>query len=99
MTISSQEIPLAAWSLFLCQRQEFLNNHPNTPNQQGAHEMRQEVLSMVGAQDMDTSVYQVLANLDGVEIYWGNGQLVVDTIVDRALILPFNQQHKTTWRW
>ena len=27
MTISSQEIPLAAWQLLLSQRQDFLNNH------------------------------------------------------------------------
>ena len=44
LTISSQEIPLAAWSLLLYQRQKFLNNHlarvPVTPNQQGTHEMR-----------------------------------------------------------
>ena len=26
-TISSQEIPLAAWQLLLSQRQDFLNNH------------------------------------------------------------------------
>ena len=35
MTISSQEIPLAAWSLLLYQRQQFFNNHlarvPVTP--------------------------------------------------------------------
>ena len=35
ITISSQEIPLAAWQLLLSQRQDFLNNHiarvPITP--------------------------------------------------------------------
>ena len=35
MTISSRESPLAAWSLLLSQRQQFLNNHlarvPITP--------------------------------------------------------------------
>ena len=53
MTISSQEIPLAAWSLLWSQRQDFLNNHLArvlvTLNQQGTHEMRDEVLSSVGA--------------------------------------------------
>ena len=53
MTKSSPEIPLAAWSLLLSLRQKFLNNHlarvPVTPNQQGTHEMRDEVLSSVGA--------------------------------------------------
>ena len=47
-TLSSQESPLAAWSLLLSQRQEFLNNHlarvPVTPNQQGTDEMRDELL-------------------------------------------------------
>ena len=39
ITITSQEIPLAAWQLLLAQRQEFLDNHlarvPITPNQEG----------------------------------------------------------------
>ena len=68
MTISSQEIPVAAWSLLLSQRQQFSNNHlarvPVTPNQQGTHEMRDVVLSGVGAQDMDTTGYQVSADLE-----------------------------------
>ena len=60
-TFSSQEIPLAAWQLLLSQRQDFLDNHlsrvPITPKQEGTMEMRDEVLSSVGAQDMDTSSY------------------------------------------
>ena len=84
MTINSQEVPLAAWSLLLSQRQQFLNNHPVrvpvTPNQQGIHGMRDEVLSSVGAQDMDTSVYQVSADLDDVDFYWENDQLDVDAV-------------------
>ena len=55
--------PLAAWNLLRSQRQEFKNNHvarnPVTPNQQGTHEMKYGVLSSVGAQDMDTSGYQL----------------------------------------
>ena len=62
-TISSQEIPLAAWQLLLSQRQDFLDNHlprvPITQNQEGTMEMRDEVLSSVGVQDLDTSSYQV----------------------------------------
>ena len=74
MTLSSQEIPLAAWSFLLSQRQQFLINHvervPVTPNQQGTHEMRDEVLSSVDAQEgLDTTRYQVSADLDDVEIY------------------------------
>ena len=63
ITISSQELTLAAWQLLLSKRQDFLNNHlarvPITPNQEGTMVMRDEVLSSVGAQDLDTSSYQV----------------------------------------
>ena len=52
ITISSQEIPLAAWQLLLSQKKELLDNHlprvPITLNQQGEFEMREEVLSSVG---------------------------------------------------
>ena len=61
ITISSLEIPLAAWQLLLAQKQDLLNNRlarvPITPNQEGTMEMRDEVLSSVGAQDLDTSSY------------------------------------------
>ena len=74
-TISSQEIPVAACSLLLSQRQKYLINHlarvPVTPNQQGTHETRDEVLLSVGAQEgLDTSWYQVPAHLDDIEYYW-----------------------------
>ena len=53
MTLSSPEYPLASWRLLLSQRQEFLTSRlaqvPVTPNQQGTHEMRDEVLSSAGA--------------------------------------------------
>ena len=48
LTISSLEIPLAACSLLLSQRLEFLSNHlprvPITPNQQGTFEKRRSTL-------------------------------------------------------
>ena len=77
MTKSSQENLQAAWSLLLSQRQQFLNNHParvlRIPNQQRTHEMRDEVLSSVGAQEgLDTGGYYVSANLDDVEFSWEN---------------------------
>ena len=75
ITISSQEIPLAVWQLLLSQKQDFLDIHlarfPVTPNQQGTHEMRDEVLSSVGAQDLDTSSYQ-LTDLEDIEFNWEN---------------------------
>ena len=83
ITISSQEIPLAAWQLFLAQRQDFLNNHlarvPITPNQEGTMEMRDEVLSSVLAQDLDTSSYQV-SDLEDIEFSWENSQLDMDSV-------------------
>ena len=52
ITISSKVIPLAAWKLLLSHRQDFLDNQlaqvPITPNQQGTHEMRDDVLFSVG---------------------------------------------------
>ena len=70
ITISSQEIPLAAWQMLLSQRQNFSNNHlarvPITPNREGIMEMRDEVLSSVGAQDLETSSYQVF-DLEDIE--------------------------------
>ena len=60
--------------------------------------MRDEVLSSVGAEDMDTSGYQV-SDVDDVEFYWQNDQLDVEAFLDRELILPCHQHRLTTWRW
>ena len=84
VAIRSKEIPLAAWQLLLSQRQNFLNNHlaqvPITPNQQGTFEMREEVLSSVGAQDLDTSSYQV-SDLEDIEFNWEDSQLDMDAVL------------------
>ena len=45
-----------------------------TPNQQRTIEMREEVLSSVGAQDLDTSSYQ-LTNREDIEFNWENSQV------------------------
>ena len=91
ITISSQEIPLAAWQLLLSQRQDFLNNHlarvPITRNQQGTMEMRDEVLSSVGAQDLDTSSYQV-SDLEDMEFNWENSEL--DAVFRPGIDTPFS---------
>ena len=93
ITISSLEIPLAAWQLLLSQRQDFLSNHlarvPITPNQQGTMEMRDEVLSSVGAQDLDTSSYQV-SDLEDIEFNWENDQLVLDDVFRPGIDTPFS---------
>ena len=93
ITISSQEIPLAAWQLLLSQKQDFLNNHlarvPITPNQEGTMEMRDEVLSSVGAQDLDTSSYQV-SDLEDIEFNWENSQLDMDSVFRPGIDTPFS---------
>ena len=92
-TISSQEIPLAAWQLLLSQRQDFLNSHlarvPITPNQEGTMEMRDEVLSSVGAQELDTSSYQV-SDLEDIEFNWENSQLDMDSMFRPGIDTPFS---------
>ena len=95
MTISSQEIALAAWSLLLSQRLQFLNNHLAqvlvTPNQQGTHEMRDEVLSSVGAQEaLNTSRYQEFVDMDDVEFYWENDKMDVDAVFRPGIDTPFS---------
>ena len=91
--ISSQEIPVAAWQLLLSQRQAFLNNHlaqvPITPNQQGTFEMEEEVLSSVGAQDLDTSSYQV-SDLEDIGFNWENSHWDMDAVFRRGIETPFS---------
>ena len=93
ITNSSQEIPLAAWQLLLAQRQDFVNNHlarvPITPNQEGTMKMRDEVLSSLGAQDLDTSSYQV-SDLEDIEFNWENSQLDMDSVFRPGIDTPFS---------
>ena len=93
ITISSQEIPLAAWQLLSSQRQDFLVNHlprvPITQNQEGTMEMRDEVLSSVGAQDWDTSSYKV-SDLEDIEFSWENSQLDMDAVFIPGIDNPFS---------
>ena len=93
ITVSSQEIPLAAWQWLLSQRQDFLNNHlarvPITPNRKGTMEMRDEVLSSVGAQDLDTSSYQV-SDFEDIEFNWANSQLEMDAVFRPGIDTPFS---------
>ena len=93
ITISSQEIPLPAWQLLLSQRQDFLDNHlarvPVTENQEGTMEMRDKVLSKVGAQDLDTSSYQV-SDLEDIEFNWENDQLDLDAVFRPGIDTPFS---------
>ena len=52
-------------------------------------ELRVEVLSSVGAQDMETSGYQV-SDLDDVEIYWENHQLELNPVSTPRIHTPFS---------
>ena len=83
ININSQEIPLAAWQLLFSQRQDFLDKHlprvPITQNQEGTIQMRDEVLSSVEAQDLDTSSYQV-SDIEDIEFNWDNSQLDMDSV-------------------
>ena len=93
ITISTQEIHLAAWQLLLSQKQDFLDNHlprvPITQNQEGTMEMRDEVLSSVGAQDLDTSSYQV-SDLEGIEFNWENSQMDMHAVFRPGIHTPFS---------
>ena len=79
--------------MLLSQRQDFLNNHlarvPITPNQEDTIEMREEVLSSVGAQDLDTSSYQV-SDLEDIEFNWENSQLYMDSVFRPGIDTPFS---------
>ena len=69
------------------------NNHlprvPITPNQQGTMKMRDEVLSSVGAQDLDNSTYQV-SDLEDIEFNWKNSQLDMDAVFRPGIDTPFS---------
>ena len=51
-------------------------------------EMRDEVLSSVGAQDLDTSSYQ-LTDLEDIEFNWENSQL--DSVFRSGIDTPFSR--------
>ena len=52
-------------------------------------EMRDEVLFSVGAQDLDTSSYQV-SDLEEIEFNWENSQLDTDPVLRRGIDTPFS---------
>ena len=61
---------------------------PITPNQEGTMEMRNDVLSSVGAQDLDTSSYQV-SDLEDIEFNWEISQLDMDSVFRPGIDTPF----------
>ena len=51
--------------------------------------MRDEVLSSVGAQDLDTSSYQV-SDLEDIEFHWKNSQLDMYAVFGPGIGTPFS---------
>ena len=92
-TISLLEILMAAWSLLLSERQEFLDNNlprvPITPNQQGKIEMREDVHSSVGEQDTDTRGYE-LSDVEDIEFSWEDLAVEMDSVYRRGIDTPFS---------
>ena len=72
--------------------QDFLDIHlvrvPIIQNQKGTKEIRDEVLSSVGALDLDTSIYQ-FTDLEDIEFNWENSQLEMDAVFKPGLETPF----------
>ena len=93
LTISYLEFTLAAWSWLLSQRQEFLDNHvprdPITFNQQRSFEMREEVLSSVGAKNTDTSGWK-LSDLEDTEFIWEDPAVHLDSVYRAGTDTPFS---------
>ena len=87
-------------AIALVSKTRFLNNHsarvPITSNQEGTMEMRDEVLSSVGAQDLDTSSYQV-SNLEDIEVNWENSQLELDAVFRPGIDTPLFSNY--IWRF
>ena len=62
---------------------------PITQNQEATMEIRDEVLSSVGAQDLDTSSYQV-SDLEDIQFNWENSQLDMDSVFRPGIDTPFS---------
>ena len=60
--------------------------------------MRDEVLSSVGAQDLDNISYQV-SDLENIEFKWENSQLDMDAVFRPSIDTPFLKLHLTIYRW
>ena len=77
----------------MSKKQDFLINHlaraSITPNQEGTIEIKEEVLSSVGVQDLDTSSYQVSDHED-IEFNWENSQLDMNAVFRPGLGTPFS---------
>ena len=77
----------------LSEKQDFLNNHlalvPITPNEERTMEIMDEMFSSVGAQVMDTNLYQ-MSDPDDFEFYWEKDQLALDAFIRAVIDIPFS---------
>ena len=77
----------------MSERIQFLNNHAArvsvTPNQEWTMKMRDEVLSNVGAQDMETLGFQV-SDLEYIEFHWEDPNLNMDAIFRPDIDTPLS---------
>ena len=82
----------------LSESHDFLNNHltrvPITPDDEGTMETRDEMLSTVGAQDMNTSGYE-MSDLDDNVLYWENDYFLAHTLFGPGFVTSFPQQRST----
>ena len=62
---------------------------PITPNQQGTFELREEALSSVGAQDVDTRGYE-LSDLEDVEFSSEDPAVEIDSGYGLGFDTPFS---------
>ena len=93
MTRSSQEKPPAAWSLLLSPKTRTFHQPSSassiSPNQKETVEMKDEVLSSVDAQELDTSGYLV-SDLEDIEFHWGELGLNMDAVCWPGIDTPFS---------
>ena len=62
---------------------------PTTQNQEGTMELTDEVLSNVGAQELDISSHQV-SDLEDIEFNWENSQLDKDAVFRPGVDIAFS---------
>ena len=60
-----------------------------TRNQQGTFEMKEEVLASAGAQDIDTSGYE-LSNSEQIDVFWENPQVEWEAVFKSEIDASFS---------
>ena len=93
LAIRFQKKSLPAWSLLLSEIRDFLNiqvaRFLYTTDQQRILQIWDEVISSVGAHDMDTFGHQVF-DLEDIEILWKDLDLIKDAVVQPRIDTAFS---------